>query len=135
MPNSIAVFILFVLDWKYSFWGNLVQNIKIVSCSNLVPTIMVIIFWYFLVLYQILLSPKVKRSVIISNKHGIYQLPYELPKELGIRTHQGNVKTFWNYSLLSSLSPEIKILSIIAKSFWKIEIELFPLCSTCAIVD
>ena len=28
------------------------------------------------------LSLKMKRSVIISNKHGIYELPHELPHEL-----------------------------------------------------
>ena len=30
---------------------------------------------------QILLSPQVKRSAIISNKHGIYELLYELPND------------------------------------------------------
>ena len=34
---------------------------------------------YFLILYQIFFSPQVKGSVIISNKHGIYELPDELP--------------------------------------------------------
>ena len=29
--------------------------------------------------YQIFLSSQVKRSGIISNKHGIYELPHELP--------------------------------------------------------
>ena len=32
--------------------------------------------------YQIFLSPKVKRSTIIGNKHGIYQLPHELKNDL-----------------------------------------------------
>ena len=32
--------------------------------------------------YKILLSPEVKRSAIISNKHGIYKLPQELPDDL-----------------------------------------------------
>ena len=40
-------------------------------------TMMNIIFWHFLVLYQIFSSPQVKRSAIISNKHGIYELPHE----------------------------------------------------------
>ena len=40
---------------------------------------MVIIFWDFLMFNQIFLSPQVKWSVIISNKHGIYELPHELP--------------------------------------------------------
>ena len=37
-----------------------------------------IIFSDFLLFYQIFLSPQVKRSAIISNKHGRYELPYEL---------------------------------------------------------
>ena len=44
-----------------------------------------IIFWEFLLLYQIFFSPQVQRSVIISNKHGIYELPDELPKDLRLR--------------------------------------------------
>ena len=32
--------------------------------------------------YQSLLSPQVKRSAIISNKHGIYELPHELLNDL-----------------------------------------------------
>ena len=31
---------------------------------------------------EISLSLQMKRSVIISNKHGIYELPHELPHEL-----------------------------------------------------
>ena len=34
---------------------------------------------------KILVSPQVKRIVIISNKDGIYELPHELPHELGLR--------------------------------------------------
>ena len=38
MQNSMVIFILFVLDWKYHFWTNMVQKIKIVSLSwNLGP--------------------------------------------------------------------------------------------------
>ena len=35
--------------------------------------------------YQIILTPQVKRIVIISNKHGIYELPHELPNDLRLR--------------------------------------------------
>ena len=42
------------------------------------PTILAIIFSDFLMFYQIFLSPQVKLIVIISNKHGIYELPHEL---------------------------------------------------------
>ena len=44
-----------------------------------------IIFWDIYILYQILFSPQVKRSVIISSKHGIYEFPYELPNDLRLR--------------------------------------------------
>ena len=45
-------------------------------------TIIFITFWDILMVEQIFLSPQVKRSVIISNKHGIYQLGHELPNDL-----------------------------------------------------
>ena len=40
--------------------------------------IMAIIFWDILMFDQVFLSPQVKRSLIISNKHGIYELPIDL---------------------------------------------------------
>ena len=39
-------------------------------------------FWDFLILYQILLSPQVKQSVIISNKHDIDELHHDLSNDL-----------------------------------------------------
>ena len=47
--------------------------------------ILVIIFWDFLMFYQIFFSPQVKRSVIINNKHDIYELPHELRNDLRLR--------------------------------------------------
>ena len=47
--------------------------------NALLTTIMLIIFRDFLKFYQIFLSPQVKQSAIISNKHGTYKLPRELP--------------------------------------------------------
>ena len=41
--------------------------------------------------YEIFLSPQVKRIAIISNKHGIYELPHELPNDLRLRK-LGNIK-------------------------------------------
>ena len=35
--------------------------------------------------HQIFLSPEVKQSTIVSNKHGIYKLPQELPNDLRLR--------------------------------------------------
>ena len=48
-------------------------------------TILVIIFWDFLMFCQIFLSPQVERIVIIGNKHGIYELHHQLPNNLTLR--------------------------------------------------
>ena len=42
-------------------------------------------FEIFLMFHQIFLSPEVKQSTIVSNKHGIYKLPQELPNDLRLR--------------------------------------------------
>ena len=48
-------------------------------------TILFIIIWDFLTVEQTFLSPQMKRSMIISNKHGIYMLPHDLKKDLRMR--------------------------------------------------
>ena len=45
----------------------------------------VIKFWDFSMFYQFFLSPQVKWCAIITYKHGIYELPHKLPKELRLR--------------------------------------------------
>ena len=42
-------------------------------------------FEAFFIFHQISLSPQVKRSLIIGNKHGICELPHELPNDLRLR--------------------------------------------------
>ena len=49
------------------------------------PTILVI-FRDMLMFDKVFVSPQVKRIVIISNKHGIYELPHELPNDLRLRS-------------------------------------------------
>ena len=56
---------------------------------------------------KIFVSPQVKRIVIISNKHGIYELPHELPNDLRLRKYQEDLKTLYNYSLVPSPAPKI----------------------------
>ena len=56
---------------------------------------------------KIFVSPQVKRMVIISNKHGIYELPHELPNNLRLRKYQEDLKTSHNYSLVPSPAPKI----------------------------
>ena len=46
-------------------------------------SIVVTIFWD-LMFDQVFLSPQVQRIAIISNKHGIYELPQKLPNDLSL---------------------------------------------------
>ena len=58
---------------SYSFLWDL-HAVKIYKCYVMLleeSTIIFIIFWDFSIFYQIFLSAPVKRSVTISNKHGI----------------------------------------------------------------
>ena len=94
---------------------------------------MEIVLWDILILYQISNLTQVKRSATISNKLGVYELPHELPKDLSsglgsqeIRKNQENLKVCQNYKVVPSLLAKMKILSILAKNFGKVEIELFP---------
>ena len=56
--------------------------------KKIFQTILVIIFWDFLMFYQIFLSPQVKQIVIISNKHDMYKLNHKLPKDLRLKNYQ-----------------------------------------------
>ena len=86
----------FVFDRKCPFWANLVQIANIASLRwNLIPTVSFIIFWDFLMFYQIFLSPQVKRWAIITYKHGMYELPHELPSNFGPRVIVGQSGYAW----------------------------------------
>ena len=55
---------------------------EMLTRGNSTPTIIFIIFWDFLIFYQIFLSSKVKRCAIITYKHGIDKLPHELQNDV-----------------------------------------------------
>ena len=71
--------------------------------------------------------------VVITYKHGIYDLTHELPNDLrlrilGICEIAAKCLNFieWGViTLVCSLSAKMEILSILAKDFWKIEIKIF----------
>ena len=73
---------------------------------GMIAIIMLIIFYDFLMVQQNFLSPQVKRTVIINCQ--------TILKKLTILK---------NYCLLLSPPPEMKILSVLAKFSWEIEIE------------
>ena len=62
-----------------------------VTLKNL-QTTMDIILLDFLILYQIFFSPQTRRNLIISNKHGMYELTRELSNDLRLAILQ-NLKT------------------------------------------
>ena len=50
----------------------------------ILPKIISIISWDNLKFLQILFSPQVRRCTVVTEKHGIYELPHEFPKALEI---------------------------------------------------
>ena len=75
---------------KYAFFHKAVYKfitftysyLKVCVQTGIDATTMFIIFWDILIDKQIFFLPQVKRGVIISSKHGIYDLPPELPNNL-----------------------------------------------------
>ena len=51
----------------------------------IIATIMEIILWDFFMFYRIFFSLQVKRSAVISNKQGVYELVHELSNDLRFR--------------------------------------------------
>ena len=86
----------------------------------MVPTSIFIIFWDFLMFYQIFLSPQVKQSAITSCRRTQDLRSYK------IRKGQENLNTSKNYNLVPSLPPKLKILLILAKNCWKIKLKTYP---------
>ena len=80
------------------------------------------------------LSPQVKQSVIISNKHCIYELPHELLNDLGFRILENWKKLEKSINFIEWLSSSQSFSYIqnflnSSKNFWKIELTLFPECA------
>ena len=82
--------------WHYYFWLGVSRHYqrqlylpRLTRVPLGIPggtaTIMVIVFWHFLMFDQISLSPQGKQSMIISNKHVICELPHELSNDLRLR--------------------------------------------------
>ena len=84
--SSMEIFIQcedFYVVWRLLFsMETFVQYRELYLVWRLLPTIIFIIFWDFLMFYQIFLSPHVKQCAIIAYKHGIYEMPHELPNNV-----------------------------------------------------
>ena len=93
------------------------------------------LFFMSTIIFKIFHFEHLNQSTIISNNHGIYKLPHELPNNLflrsyEIRKYQENLKISQNYTLVPSIPAKIKILLNLAKNSWKLEIKLFPYCAS-----
>ena len=74
------------------------------------PAATFIILWDFLMFYEIFYSPQVKGCAFITYKHGIYDLPHELPNDVRPRKlgNTRKVSNFieWYHSVQSSCQNE-----------------------------
>ena len=85
--NLFHEFYLYMLDIVASYhcmqFQGKITNQTLEKCKK--PTTSFQIFWYFLLFYQIFLSPQVKWWAIITHKHDIYMLRHKLPNDLRLR--------------------------------------------------
>ena len=87
--QSMKQFKAFINSWWICIKTSLYEDFFDASFSKLstdpLYAIIFIIFWHFLMFYQIFLSPQVKRCAIITYKYGLYELPHELRNNLRLR--------------------------------------------------
>ena len=67
--------------WQKTFIDSVIFIMTSLTNSSK-ATIIFIIFWDFLMFYQIFLSSQVKQCAIITYKHDIHELFHELPNDL-----------------------------------------------------
>ena len=68
-----------------TFFSERYITITLTGTQSKISTIIFLIFREFLMFFEIFLSPQVKKCAIITYKHGIYELPHELPNDLILR--------------------------------------------------
>ena len=78
-------FYFFHFQPEIPFSGKFVPNIPNCLFRLKLASITFIIFWDFLISYQVFLSPQVKQWAIITCEYVIYELPYELANDLRLR--------------------------------------------------
>ena len=69
------------LEWNYFWPFSILRKLHMLEK----PAISCIIFWDFLMFYQIFFSPQIKWWAIITYKHGIFELPHELLDDVRLR--------------------------------------------------
>ena len=85
-----SILSMWITNLHCTFIGRVKYKTKIktkycTGCCKSHTAILVTIFWEFLMFYQIFFSLQVKRSVIFSNRHGLYESLQETRKWGNIR--------------------------------------------------
>ena len=83
--QNTLLFIFAFWLWSYLTIAPILVEINIYSAiltEDMISAIIFIIFWDFLIFYQIFLSLQVKRSLIVTSKQGIYEVLHELRNHL-----------------------------------------------------
>ena len=117
MKNSMVMFIVFVFDWKYHFWANLAQKVKIISWNrNLVTRLIWIctIQWYCSLF--LFLSGNTLFGQICSKKSKFhFKLKFGTYTNLNMQNLMVNFIFFvfeWKYLFWANLVQKIKILTL-----------------------
>ena len=129
MQNSMVMFILSVFDWKYPFWANLVQKVKIISWSwNLVARLIRIwrIQWwcsFFLFLIGNILFGQ------IWSKKSNYQLKLKFGSQTNSNMQNSMVMFIlsvfdWKCPFWANLVQKVKIVSW----SWNLVARLIQIC-------
>ena len=56
-------------------------------------------------------SPQVKRSVLVGNKHGIYELPHELPNDLRVAAGRAFIPTQEEKTYIKKISKLYRMIA------------------------
>ena len=78
-----------------------------------------LIFWDFLIFYQIFLSLQVKQGVIIKNKNRIFEFPHEFPNDSRL-TILENFRKISKLHEIEALCPEFLLKGKCCQYWWKI---------------
>ena len=118
-----------------------INNFKAVNISQqhsssaqvTLSTVLVIIFWNFIISQYRSDSPQVKRNLISSKTNLVYELPHKLPNSLRlrilgnqeIRKFQKNREFGWTHSVVPSLHSRTQTLQMAFEKYAKVDTKLF----------
>ena len=129
MKNSMVMFTVFVFDWKYHFWANLAQKVKIISWNRDLVTRLIwicTIQWYCSLF--LFLSGNTLFGQICSIKSKFhFKLKFGSYTNSNMQNLMVKFIFFvfeWKYLFLENLVQKVKIIGWI----WNLVTRLIPIC-------